>query len=97
MKAPLSVLLSEAVEDGIIPANSALQLGRRLGARVDKLTHAERVQRIRPMTGEQRQAFLDVASAERRHFALFATLLYAGLRPGEGFALRPGDVDFPNV
>jgi integrase len=47
------------------------------------------------MTWEQRQAFLDAATAERRHFALFATLVYAGLRPGEGFALRPGDLDFP--
>jgi hypothetical protein len=97
MKAPLSVLLSEAVDDGIIPVNPALQLGCRLGARADKLTHAERVQRIRPMMWAQRQAFLDEASAERRHFALFATLLYAGLRPGEGFALRPAMSTSPNV
>jgi integrase len=95
MKAPLSALLSEAVDDGLIPVNPALQLGRRLGGRANKLTQSERVQRIRPMTWEQRQAFLDAAAAERRHFALFATLVYAGLRPGEGFALRPGDLDFP--
>ena len=94
MKAPLSALLSEAVDDGIIPVNPALQLGRRLGNRADKLTQSERVQRIRPMTWEQRQVFLDEAAAERRHFALFATLIYASLRPGEGFALRPGDLDF---
>jgi integrase len=94
MKAPLSALLSEAVDDGIIPVNPALQLGRRLGNRADKLTQSERVQRIRPMTWEQRQAFLDAAASERRHFALFATLVYGGLRPGEGFALRPDDLDF---
>ena len=34
MKAPLSALLSEAVDDGIIPVNPALQLGRRLGPRL---------------------------------------------------------------
>jgi hypothetical protein len=56
MKAPPSALLPEAVDDGIIPVNPALQLGRRLGNRADKLTQSQRVQRIRPMSWEQRQA-----------------------------------------
>ena len=94
MKAPLSALLSEPADDGIIPVNPAFQLGRRLGGRADTPTPAERAQRIRPMGWEQREAFLETAHRERRYAALFATLVYAGLRPGEGFALQPGDLDF---
>jgi integrase len=93
MKAALSVLLSDAVDDGIIAANPALQLGRRKVSRADKLTAAERVQKIRPMTWEQRDAFLAAAGSERRHAALFAILAKGGLRPGEAFALKPGDLD----
>ena len=45
------------------------------------------MQRIRPMSWQQGRVFLDAADTERRHFALLAALVYAGLRPGEGFAL----------
>jgi integrase len=93
MKAALSAMLSDAVDDGLLPANAALQLGRRKANRADKLTAAERVQKVRPMTWEQRTAFLDAAERDRRYGALFAVLAKAGLRPGEAFALKPGDVD----
>ena len=43
-----------------------------------------------------RDALLAEAVSDRRHFALFATLVKAGLRPGEGFALKPMDIDFKN-
>ena len=42
---------------------------------------------------EQRDAFLAACAGERRYGALFHLLAKAGLRPGEGFALRPGDLD----
>ena len=45
------------------------------------------------MTWEQRTLFLDAATREPRYGALFATLAKAGLRPGEAFALTPGDID----
>ena len=45
------------------------------------------------MTRAQRDAFLEAASGEPRYFALFATLVKTGLRPGEGFALQPGDLE----
>ena len=93
MKAALSTMLSDAMDDGIIEANPALQLGRRKASRADKLTAAERVQRVRPMSTEQRDAFLQAARAERRFAALLAVLAKAGLRPGEAFALKPGDLD----
>lgn len=48
MKASLSALLSDAADDGIIPAKPAFQLGRRKASRADKLTPAERLQRSGP-------------------------------------------------
>jgi integrase len=62
--------------------------------RADKLTSAERLQKIRPMTWEQRDAFLAAAAGERQYAALFVLLVKAGLRPSEAFALRPGDIDW---
>ena len=51
---------------------------RRKNARADKLTAAERMQKIRPMTWEQRDAFRAAAAArEPRHATLFAVLAKA--------------------
>jgi integrase len=88
-----SVILSDAADDGIIAANPALQLGRRKANRADKLSPAERLQKVRPMSWEQRDAFLEAAKHARRYYPLFATLAKTGLRPGEAFALQPGDLD----
>jgi hypothetical protein len=41
--------------------------------------------------------FLDAAAAERRHFALLATLVYAGLRPGEASHCDRAISTSPNV
>src|SRR5262245_27066680 len=84
---------SDAADEGIITANPALQLGRRKASRADKLTPAERLQKVRPMSWEQRDAFLEAAKRTRRYYPLFATLAKTGLRPGEAFALQPGDLD----
>src|SRR5262245_41855174 len=54
MRSPLSVMLSDAVDDGLILANPAFQIGRHKTNRADRLTSAERVQKVRPMTWEQR-------------------------------------------
>jgi len=45
------------------------------------------------MTWEQR-AFLEAAAGEPRYATMSAVLAKAGLRPGEGFALQPGDIDW---
>jgi integrase len=94
MRAALSALLSDAVDDGIIDSNPALQLGRRKASRADKLSAVERLQKVRPMTWEQRDAFLEAAACERPYVTLFTLLAKAGLRPGESFALQPGDLNF---
>jgi hypothetical protein len=81
IKAALSSLLTDAVDDELIEINPALQVGRKK-RRAGTVTAAERIQKIRPMSWEQRTLFLDAAQQERRLFALFQTLAKAGLRPG---------------
>ncbi len=93
MKAALSAMLSDAADDDIIDSNPALQLGRRKASRADKLSAAERIQKVRPMSWEQRDTFLEAVSPDRRYGVLFAVLAKGGLRPGEAFALKPDDLD----
>ena len=93
MKAALSSMLTDAVDDELIEANPALQVGRKK-RRAGLATPADRVRAIKPMTWEQRTLLLDAAMQEPRWGALLATLAKAGLRPGEAFALRPDDIDF---
>ena len=89
----LSTVLSDAVDDGYLPTNPAFGAGRKRGKRAEALTATERLQKIRPMTWEDRDAILAVAAPSRRSHALLSVLLKAGLRPGEAFALAPGDLD----
>jgi integrase len=93
MKAALSSLHTDAVDDELVETNPALQVGRKK-RRAGSLTAAERVQKIKPMTWEQRTLFLDAAARGPRYATLFAVLAKAGLRPGEALALKPGDIDF---
>jgi integrase len=95
MRVTLSALLSDAVDDGIIMANPAFGLGRRKASRADRLTPAERIQKVRPMNWEQRDAFPG-AVKNPRYSTRFELLAKAGLRPGEAFALQPGDIDWRN-
>jgi hypothetical protein len=65
MRATLSATLSDAGDDGIIMANPAFGLGRRKASRADRLTSAERIQKVRPMSWEQRDAFLSAVKNPR--------------------------------
>jgi integrase len=93
IKATLSSLLTDAVDDEIIDTNPGLQVGRKK-RRAGTVTAADRTQKIKPMSWEQRTRFLEAAQQERRFFVVFQVLAKAGLRPGEAFALQLGDVDF---
>jgi integrase len=95
IRAVLSVLLGDAVDDAIIASNPALQLGRRRRKRADSLTQAERLRKLRPMSREQLAVFLQTAQRpeHRRLYPLFLALARAGLRPGEAFGLQWDDVD----
>ena len=57
IRAVLSVLLSDAVDDGILVANPALQLRGSRRRRPDSISHAERQKKIRPMSHSQLACF----------------------------------------
>jgi hypothetical protein len=64
IRTALSVVLSEAIEDGIIATNPCFQLRVRRGRRrVDTLTMSERHEKVRPFSAEDLETFL--AAAER--------------------------------
>jgi integrase len=93
MRASLSSLLSDAVQDELIPANPCLQIRGRTRRGADQVTPAERQQQIRPMTLAQREAFIAAARRRRAHPLLFEVLAKTGLRPSEVYALRADDLD----
>lgn len=93
MRAALSTVLTDAMDDEIVTFNAALSLGRKKDKR-DHISTADRHQATRPISRPQMEAFLAVAAAERAPYGmLFRLLIKAGLRPGEAFALTPGDLD----
>jgi hypothetical protein len=95
IRATLSVLLSDAVDDGILFANPVQGITRRGRKGPDTITQAERQRKIRPMTVNQFEAFLVCARAQgsRREWTLFMTLADSDPRPGEALALPWQDFD----
>jgi integrase len=95
IRATLSVMLGDAVEDGIILINPAQGIGRRGRRQADAISQSERQKKIRPLSHEQLATLLATARARssRRDYTLFLTLADTGLRPGEALALRWEDVD----
>jgi integrase len=94
IKATLSTMLAQAVEDELLQANPAL--GRFRGTRRAGPTVAD----VNPMSEEQTQIFLQVVSrleAEHRltptQAMIFALLSGTGMRPSEARALSVDDVD----
>jgi len=96
IRATLSGLLSDAVEDGLLNTNPVHGIRtRKLGRTVRP---AERQRRIRPMTYEQLSVFLKSAEAQcpPRDALYFLVMADTGLRPGEGAGLQWADVDCAN-
>lgn len=92
MRAALSALMSDALDQGLVRSNPAIGGGRR--RRGERQTEGERQQAINPMSRPQRDAFLTAARAHARRWApVFELLAKTGLRPSEAFALRPEDLD----
>src|SRR5262249_26525369 len=58
IKAALSTVLSDAADDGYIATNPAFSAGRKRGRRAEVLTQAERLQPIRPLSWDERDALL---------------------------------------
>ena len=86
--ATLRVVLSAAVEAGILASNPGLRLGRFIESQ--KATH-----NALAMTREEAQIFLEAAKESHPEFyPLFLMALRAGLRKGELLAVRWGDIQF---
>lgn len=87
----LSAVLSQAVEDGILPANPAFRMGRHLRK------GDEPRREIHPLARGEAQTFL---STIEQHwpdlYAFFLCALRTGMRLGELLAVQWGDVDFTN-
>jgi integrase len=85
----LSTILTQAVEDGLLPGNPALRLGRYLRA------GDEPKRQIEPLTRGEGVHLLAVA---REHFPgwhpILLCALRTGMRQGELLALQWADVDF---
>jgi integrase len=84
----LSAVLSQAVEDGILPANPAFRMGKHV--RVGDEPRRE----IHPLTREEAHTFLETVAAHwPESYAFFLCALRTGLRLGELLGLQWGDLD----
>lgn len=93
IRATLSSLLADAFDEGIVLANAAQ--GIRIRKAGDTVSPAERLKRIRPMTYEQLDVFLNAAReyCPPRDCSFFLTMADTGLRPGEAVGLQWDDFD----
>lgn len=91
IKAALSSALTDAIDDGYLETtNPAYSAGR-------KRRKAPTPVEVRPLSWAERDTLLTIAASDRRHHALFSVLAKTGLRPGEGMALKPEDLDFRSL
>jgi integrase len=92
MLAAIRVVLTAAIDDGLITANVAAGLGRSLKLGVRAKARSEAIKAL-----DRRQRDLLLATAARvttaQHARLWEVHALAGLRPGELYALEPGDLD----
>jgi integrase len=92
IKAALSVVLAEAVDDALLTSNPCLgQGGRRTGPAT--LRKSDRLERIRPLTWDETHRFIRAVRG-MKYGVVFEVMLYTGARPSEVLGLRPEDVNF---
>jgi integrase len=95
IRAALSSLLTDAVEDEIIDVNPALQVTNRKKKAAHKKNRIEFEKSIDPISEEQLAAFIKAAQDPKEHEfgPFFIFLAKTGLRPSEAIALLPSDID----
>ena len=88
LKAYLSCILSDAVDDEIIPTHPALRTGK-------LIKKEDQAKDINPLSWDEK-AKLETAVKTHfpRWYPFFLTALRTGMRLGELVALQPGDLDF---
>jgi integrase len=89
IRATLSVMLAEAVDDEAIESNPATLPSRKKGRKKDA------VPPMHPFEETELNQLLDAAGVrDPEYFPLFLLLARTGLRPGEAFAVEWADLDF---
>jgi len=91
----LRQILNAAVDENLIEYNPVERVIRNM--RLTRRARAEALCRMRALTLEQLQSFIGQAKTKERYYYPFATLAWTGMRLGELRALKPSDVDFPNL
>jgi integrase len=87
-RAYLSSVLTQAVDDELIPVNPASNTGRYIKKQDGK-------ENVNPFTWEEKTLFEKaIRKHYPRYYPFFLCALRTGLREGELIALKPGDVDF---
>ena len=88
IRATLSAMLAEAVDDGLIDVNPAILPRRKRGKKAEVV--------LRPFEEDELAKMLIAArDKDPEYFPLFLLLARTGLRPGEAFALEWDDIDLP--
>jgi integrase len=90
LRAVLSSMLSEAVDDGLVARNVAFSVRRKKRTTQGQ---SDPTGNIRPLSETEVEALLD-ATLDHQDRTLFMLLVRAGLRPGEALALQWTDFDF---
>jgi integrase len=88
LKAYLSCILSEAVDDEIINTHPALRTGK-------LIKKEDQAKEINPLSWEEKAKLESTVKQHYpRWYPFFLTALRTGMRLGELLALQPGDLDF---
>jgi integrase len=96
IRATLSAMYADALDEGLAPTNPAIALSRRRGAkRGDSMSAAERLKSIRPFTADELAKVLNAAREHEAGYSpAFLFLARTGARPGEAIALKWSDLNF---
>ena len=96
IRATLSVILGEALDDELIKTNPAAIPSRRRGKKGDgTMSAGDRQKAIRPSSDHELAKVLEAASEhDPEYHPLFLLLARTGMRPGEAFALQWTDLNF---
>ena len=89
LKAYLSAILSDAVDDELIPTNPAAKMGKIIG------NSRPSADKVNALSWEEKAKLEETFKGHYpRYYPLFLTAMRTGMRLGEIIALKPGDLDF---